>query len=498
MKLRVKFWRVGIILTAAVGICAVAWIIYKEQQYRRELADLERRFTDVSRDVATLSDMQAQFFAIANHLPKAVSELNAALANAVTRDDAEGLKQFQQKSRELNDWIGQQKATSQQFKLIFYNVAVDTKTNPVMLTVHVGNLLDQVDVAYRVYAHSAQLLTNGVGRATGQEAKLAGLAKAGEDSKVLLNLANQAHAHGEAINLFLSGSTDWFGAVQRKISAWTATLRRVTLAASALAVIVLLTFLAVVGYRLNVRPLRVQLVERDQVIQRQERFAHLGELAAVVAHEIKNPLTAINARLFTLQRALAEGTEEHADATVIRAEIRRLDQIVKNFLKLDRSTELNLALVTAQPILDDVRDLFVAQLKEQSIELKTESQVEKPFRSDAEQIKQVLINLVQNAAESVGEHGSISLRARSGTTRLKGKESEVVIIEVEDTGPGIPPEIQERLFHPFFTTKQDGTGLGLPISARIVDKLGGKLDFQTSANHGTTFRVMLPLADRTG
>jgi len=88
------------------------------------------------------------------------------------------------------------------------------------------------------------------------------------------------------------------------------------------------------------------------------------------------------------------------------------------------------------------------------------------------------------------------LRARQGAARLGGRYRPVVILETEDNGKGIPPEVQQRLFDPFFTTKEGGTGLGLPIAARIVDKHGGKLDYQTARNRGTTFRILLPQAGK--
>jgi len=104
----------------------------------------------------------------------------------------------------------------------------------------------------------------------------------------------------------------------------------------------------------------------------------------------------------------------------------------------------------------------------------------------------VLINLVQNAAESIGRDGTVTLGARQSTGRLGDGETSVVILEVTDDGKGIPPEVEKRLFDPFFTTKESGTGLGLSIAARIVQMHGGALQYQTRPNHGTTFGIVLP------
>jgi two-component system cell cycle sensor histidine kinase/response regulator CckA len=133
-------------------------------------------------------------------------------------------------------------------------------------------------------------------------------------------------------------------------------------------------------------------------------------------------------------------------------------------------------------------------LSEARIQLVLEKAAPLFVRVDLAQIKQVLINLVQNAADSMTQGGTITLRARRARKNLPQGETDVVIMEVADTGEGIPPEVEKRLFDPFFTTKKSGTGLGLPIAARIVEKHGGALQYQTQVAHGTTFGIVLPQA----
>jgi signal transduction histidine kinase len=248
----------------------------------------------------------------------------------------------------------------------------------------------------------------------------------------------------------------------------------------------------VVVYRRVVSPLRRRLVESDTIIERQQKMAHFGELAAGVAHEIRNPLTAIRARLFTLQKTLTIDTPPYEDALVIRDEIDRLNRIVTDFLQLARPAEPRLVPLTAEPLLSEMRRLFVPQCEKQGIELKIESANGERFLGDPQQMKQVLINLIQNAADSIEVEGTITLRARHDTSRLAGHAAEVVVIEVQDTGSGIPPIVQKRLFDPFFSTKEGGTGLGLSIASQIVNNHGGKLEFQTQPNEGTTFAIVLP------
>jgi signal transduction histidine kinase len=150
--------------------------------------------------------------------------------------------------------------------------------------------------------------------------------------------------------------------------------------------------------------------------------------------------------------------------------------------------------VSAGKPLQQVEALLGPELRKTNIELLVENGPEASVRIDPQQIQQVLINLIQNAAESIGSNGTVILRSRAGWRRLAERQSEVVVLEVADTGKGIPPEVEKRLFDPFFTTKDVGTGLGLSIAARIVEKHGGALQYQTQVNRGTTFGIVLPRA----
>ncbi len=253
--------------------------------------------------------------------------------------------------------------------------------------------------------------------------------------------------------------------------------------------------LAVVVYRGMIAPLRAQLSESQQIIERQEKLAALGTLGAGVAHEIRNPLQAIKFRLFSLKRSLPPGFAENEDASVITQELDRLDRIVKDFLQFARPSEPNLVRVPAERILQEVHGLMKSQLEKAAIQLKLEIVQSAWVEADPQQIKQVLINLVRNSGESIGTQGAISLGLKRDTVKLEGHPGPVAILAVTDTGKGISPEVQKRLFDPFFTTKADGTGLGLAIAARIAEKHGGLLRYRTQLNHGTTFEIVLPRID---
>jgi signal transduction histidine kinase len=247
-------------------------------------------------------------------------------------------------------------------------------------------------------------------------------------------------------------------------------------------------------YRAKIAPLRAQLVESRVIIGRQEKLAALGTLAAGVAHEIRNPLTAINVRLHGLKKSLVPESSAHEDATVIGQEIRRLDLIVRNVLQFARPAEPQSETVSAESLFSRVHALLGSQLENASIRLNLAPSPPLWMRVDPQQIVQVLINLIQNGAESIGREGTITLRARSSA--MPGQAAPAVILQVIDTGKGIPLKVQERLFDPFFTTKETGTGLGLSIAARIVEKHGGAVEYQTEVDRGTTFGVVLPRVEK--
>ncbi len=229
-------------------------------------------------------------------------------------------------------------------------------------------------------------------------------------------------------------------------------------------------------------------------MNRQEKLASLGMLAAGVAHEIRNPLTAIKAWLFIQQKHLPIGSQERGESDIIANEVNRLERIVKDVLLLARPSEPELVVVPAERPLQQVQTLLGPQLEKSNIKLLLENGSEANVRIDPQQIQQVLINLIQNAAESIGSNGTVVLRTRAGTRRLADRAGDVVVLEVADTGKGISPQVEKRLFDPFFTTKDAGTGLGLSIAARIVEKHGGALQYQTQMNRGTTFGILLPRA----
>jgi len=258
-------------------------------------------------------------------------------------------------------------------------------------------------------------------------------------------------------------------------------------------ILVLAGTLAILVYRGMIAPLRKGLTQSKTIIQRQEKLASLGILASGVAHEIRNPLTAIKFRLFSLKNSLPE-LSNNEDATLIANEINRLERIVKDFLQFARPSDPEMGRVALQRIVKEVHDLLRMQLERAGIHLKVDVGETVWVHADAQQIKQVLINLIQNAAEAIGRNGRITVGISKSTSELDGHDEPVGVVHVADTGRGIPRDVEARLFDPFFTTKERGTGLGLAVAARIIEKHGGMLRYETELNRGTTFEVVLPQA----
>ena len=181
------------------------------------------------------------------------------------------------------------------------------------------------------------------------------------------------------------------------------------------------------------------------------------------------------------------------DAKVIEREINRLERIVRDVLQFARPAEPQREAASAVVLLREVRDLMRSQLEKSDIELTVEDSTEITIHGDQNQLKQVLLNLIRNGAESIGERGKIVLRAGTERVSLGGRPINVSILEVEDNGKGISPDVQKRLFDPFYTTKAAGTGLGLSIGARIIEQHGGALP-KTGSPIGQSGRALSPWA----
>lgn len=225
-----------------------------------------------------------------------------------------------------------------------------------------------------------------------------------------------------------------------------------------------------------------------------ERMAMVGELAAGVAHTIRNPFTSIKMRMFSLGRSLDLNDIQNEDLKVISDEIARIDRIVQNFLEFARPPKLRLESCCLGDVIHSVLVLLEYRLRKYEVELCYESHPElPPVRVDADRIKEALVNLIINGCEAM-EHGGRITVAES--REVDPEMGEVADISVKDSGPGVPDAIRDKVTTPFFTTKEEGTGLGLSIVARIVQEHEGKFIVSSAAGQGTECILRLPVGGR--
>jgi len=238
--------------------------------------------------------------------------------------------------------------------------------------------------------------------------------------------------------------------------------------------------------------------QRDRMrrLYRAERLATVGQLAASVAHEIRNPMTAIRSTVQYLLRGFDDDNQKKELAHGVIAEVDRIDRIVDGLLSLTRRTEFTPSRVSLVQLIGQSLLLIRTQAQEQAIKILWEGPPQEVYvMADAAQLKQLTLNLVMNAMQAMPKGGrlQIDLNVSSQALGLSG-EKEWAVISITDTGCGIPPEILDRVFDPFFTTKPGGTGLGLSTCYAIARQHNGDLEISSQENEGATVKVRLPLA----
>jgi len=240
----------------------------------------------------------------------------------------------------------------------------------------------------------------------------------------------------------------------------------------------------------NVDQTQSELQQSREHLLQTEKLAVVGKLAAGVAHTIRNPLTSVNMRLFSLERSLELSQTQQEDFEVISEEVRHIDTIVQNFLEFARPPKLKIQSISPSEVVDMALQLLRHRLESYGVQVELDRQQRLPMvEADPEQLKEVLINLLVNACEAMGEGGLIVIREEEGVAEPLGR---VVVIRVKDNGPGIPKSVRDKVFQPFFSTKEEGTGLGLSIAYRIVEEHGGWLSLKSKEGEGTTFTITLP------
>jgi signal transduction histidine kinase len=255
----------------------------------------------------------------------------------------------------------------------------------------------------------------------------------------------------------------------------------------------------------RVRRATAELEETQKQLFQSEKLAALGKLSAGIAHEIRNPLTSIKILIHSLVDEMATEASREKDLRVIESEIQRVNKIIKQFLDFARPREPALEPTDILEVLQQTANLLSYEMEAQEISLQRSFPPELPrVLADKEQMMQVFLNLMLNAIQAMPQGGELCIAARlpgdgpqpAKEKRLMGKggRGNFVEISIADTGVGIPEEIKGKLFEPFFSTKEEGIGLGLSIAQRIVEQHGGRIRAESISRKGATFFVELPVS----
>ena len=230
----------------------------------------------------------------------------------------------------------------------------------------------------------------------------------------------------------------------------------------------------------------VRRIENELDLSR--RLAAIGRLTSGVAHEVKNPINAIVVHLELLREKMREvdpNTRRHMD--IIGSEIHRLDRVVQTLVDFNRPVELRLSSFDLRRLVEEVAMLAAPEAALLGVEVKTQiGRDSLPVKADNDLVKQALLNVVLNGVQAMENGGVLTIQAR--------RDDATASIEVRDQGPGIAPQIQDKIFNLYFTTKKAGSGIGLAMTYRVLQMHSGSLDFTTELGTGTTFRLFFPLA----
>jgi len=235
---------------------------------------------------------------------------------------------------------------------------------------------------------------------------------------------------------------------------------------------------------------QIEEVERlralEERMHRTERLAALGEMAAGVAHEIRNPLGGIELYAGLLERALEGNEKERILAAKILAGTRHLDRIVEGMLAFTREMEIDRGRVDLVEVARQAVELAAGAVEASGVTVSFDGEDDVAAVGDAELLRRVFLNVVTNACQAMTKGGSLRIACRVD----ESSDRRSAVCEFADTGPGVPAEALDRVFNPFFTAREGGTGLGLAISHRIVEAHGGEITV-ANADAGAVFTVRL-------
>lgn len=237
----------------------------------------------------------------------------------------------------------------------------------------------------------------------------------------------------------------------------------------------------------NLQAQSERIIAVEEKLRRSEKLSTLGEMAAVLAHEIRNPLGSIRGTAEILMDNFKPGDPKHEFIEIQIKETERLNRVVEDFLHMARPQQNEIKACAVQEELEILETLVSGDAKQREIKLVLQPPTSPLIiRADGEKLRQAFLNIIINALQATPPGGSVIISTKVYQTNL-------CEIRFRDTGSGIDAETQKKIFEPFFTTKPDGTGLGLAITKKIIETHGGSLLIESDAGQGTTVIVRLPI-----
>ncbi len=225
-----------------------------------------------------------------------------------------------------------------------------------------------------------------------------------------------------------------------------------------------------------------RVLNLQELVKNQEHLVQLGEMAASVAHEIRNPLGIIKGANSLIQKKY--GSQQDEVFSYIPAELERLNKLIEDFLSFARSREIRIQQINLK---DLITKLQLGFSEHNRLKFQHEIAEDLPFlNTDGDALEQILLNILKNSVQACSNDGKICIKCEM---ELKKR----VKIQITDNGSGIPEKIHDRIFDPFFTTREEGSGLGLAISKRLIEQLGGSIDVESTPDQGTKVTVLLPI-----
>jgi signal transduction histidine kinase len=344
------------------------------------------------------------------------------------------------------------------------------------------------EIAYTTFTHEEGRLAFGDVPAVELTSPSPGERELAVNDRPVLEFATEVPlAEGEAAVLRLGMRLDGVRRVEQRM------ILRLLASLLAAGTLVALAF-GLTGLRRRYGALSERHARAEEALRRRDRLAAMGELASTVAHEIRNPLNAVGLTAQRLRREFLGSPPDGATAAdraeaeellgVMADETKRIDRIVQQFLDFARPPALRVEPTDLGALVRDLGERLRAHAESRGLSLETDTAAAGVARVDPAQLRQALDNLVRNAVEATPEGGRVSVVARTG----RGGHT----IDVGDTGRGIEPDHRARLFDLYFTTKPEGTGVGLAVTQQIVAAHGGAIEVESEPGKGTTMTVRLP------